>query len=152
MEGERRNSARHTEDSLLLTLLRLDGGQEVDAFVRNLSLTGMMVEPLFGEGLSQLSPGAHVRCIRPPLHLDVLKDVAGSVRWSRGEAAGLSFDAPLPLDDTSLSSTLEASGIASWEDLLDVADQDPALAFGKPAKAASGKRRARTPAKRKRKT
>jgi len=152
MERERRRTERHSEESLLLTLLQLDGGQEIDAFVRNLSLTGMMVEPLFGEGLALLVPGVHVRCTRPPLHLDVLKDIAGSVCWTRGEAAGLSFDAPLPMDDGALSERLGTSGIASWNDLLDAADRDPAEMLGKPAMAARKKKRASSPGKRKRRT
>ncbi len=139
MVRERRRTERHSEESLLLALLRLDGGQEVDAFVRNLSLSGMMIEPLFGEGMLHLAPGVRLRCARPPLHLDVLRDVTGAVCWSGEGTAGLSFDAPLPLDDEGLQVCLAASGVASWADLL--ADDGPPWAERTPPARAAPKRR-----------
>lgn len=156
MHSERRRFARHVEESLLLTLLQLDGGLEVDAFVRNLSLTGMMIEPLFGEGLAHLAPGVRVRCGRPPLHLDVLQGVEATVRWAGGETVGLCFDDPLPLGEQALKAVLDSSGIASWDDLLAAADMDPAPQAA-PAQIAPPpppvrKKRARTPSKRARTT
>ena len=142
MQSERRRTARHTEESLLLALLQLDGGQEVDAFVRNLSLTGMMVEPLFGEGLAHLAPG--------------VLGVAATVRWAEGETVGLCFDAPLPLDEQALKTILDSSGIASWDDLLAAAEQDPApqpvSVQAVPPSPPARRKRARTPSKRTRTT
>ncbi len=134
MTVEKREAKRLNLFTLNLFTLCPEDGQRLAATLRNLSVTGMLVEFFFEEPPVRLQPGERVVVRGVPEDLeavaasvsdvlvepcperlfDLVCEAEASVVWVRGHECGLRFTEPLPLSTEALQEELARYGLPLW--------------------------------------